>query len=221
MQLDFEYSRTEHATCLSLVQVDVWSGIADHTGMADHSSPDYELAETLRFDSPAQFKALFDETRSQIIDLLSERAATIKELADTLEKPKGTIGHHVGALADAGLIRVVRTKKVRAIEAKYYGRTARTFLLDPLVKDDVVLAPGFFLTAAAAEYADPPTDAIDALSTLRYARIPETKAAEWADRLVELSEEFIAESRAGETTYGLVIGFYPTDRSHLPDLESS
>jgi len=185
--------------------------------MADHTVPDYELADALRFDRPDQFKALFQETRSQIIDLLNERSATIKELADTLGKPKGTIGHHVGALAEAGLIHVVRTEKVRAIEAKYYGRTARTFLLDPLVKDDVDLAPGFFLTTAATEYAEAADAKSDPLSTLRYARIPDSRAAEWMQRLVDLSEEFIDEERSGETTYGLVIGFYPTDRPHLPD----
>lgn len=189
--------------------------------MADHSSPDYELADTLRFDRPAQFKAVFDETRSQIIDLLNERSATIKQLADTLNKPKGTIGHHVGVLAEAGLIHVVRTEKVRAIEAKYYGRTARTFLLDPLVREDVDLAPGFFLTTAAAEYAQAPVDLSRTVSTLRYARIPEHRATEWVQRLIDLSEEFIGEPRAGETTYGFVIGFYPTDRRHLPDLDGS
>ena len=87
LQLDFLCSRTGQST-----RVDKWSGIADHTGIADHNAPDYELADTLRFDRPAQFRALFDETRSQIIDLLNERAATIKELADTLDKPKvGTL----------------------------------------------------------------------------------------------------------------------------------
>ena len=188
--------------------------------MADHSTPNYDLADTLRFDSPAQYRALFEDTRSQIINLLNERSATIKELADTLGKPKGTIGHHVGVLAEAGLIRVVRTEMVRAIEAKYYGRTARTFLLDPLVKDDIDLAPGFFLTTAAAEYAGAVSGKTEPLSTLRHARIPESKAAEWAARLIEISKEFIAETPSGETTYGLVIGFYPTDRPHLPNSET-
>lgn len=193
--------------------------------MADHNAPDYQLADTLRLDSPDQFKALFDETRSQIIGLLNERAATIKELSDTLDKPKGTIGHHVGALADAGLIRVVRTKKVRAIEAKYYGRTARTFLLDQVAKDGVDLAPGHFLTTAATEYSEAAVgdEYPDSgpLSTLRYARIPESRAAEWVQRLVALSEEFAGDQRGGETTYGFVIGFYPTDRPHLPDSKAT
>src|SRR5699024_6907351 len=68
--------------------------------------------------------------RQEIIQLLSERAATITELAAALDKPKGTVGHHMQVLADAGLVRVVRTEKVRALQAKYWGRTARIFFYE-------------------------------------------------------------------------------------------
>ncbi|MDH3190613.1 MAG: winged helix-turn-helix domain-containing protein, partial [Acidimicrobiia bacterium] len=90
--------------------------------MTDDLSPDYELSETMPLETVEQFKALFDDTRMQIADLLLERAATTSEIAETLSKPKGTVGHHLSVMEEAGLIRVVRTKKVRAVEAKYYGR---------------------------------------------------------------------------------------------------
>ena len=187
--------------------------------------PDYELDETLEVDSIEMFRAVFDETRMQITDLLTERAATISEIADTLGKPKGTIGHHVQVLEEAGLIHVVRTKKVRAIEAKYYGRVARTFLLTSQVKDiDVGISPDYFLTSAAADYANAAhthEDEMPMMSTLRYARIPEERAREWVLRLGELTQEFVADVREGETTYGMLVAFYPTDRPHLPDREES
>lgn len=194
--------------------------MTDHTGMTDHKAPDYDLDTFLTLDSPEQFKALFEETRLKIVDLLLERAATIKELAETLDKPKGTIGHHVGVLEEAGLIRVVRTKMVRAIEAKYYGRVARTYWLAD--KDDVGfgLAPDHFLQSAAVEFAKIEDPSVGTLSTLRYARIPEDRADEWVARLTELVHEFTAEERGGETTYGLLIAMYPTDRPHLPDTEA-
>ncbi len=201
-------------------QLDKRTGITDHTGMADHMAPDYDLPETLALEEPSQYQALFEETRLQICDLLLERAATIKELAETLDRPKGTVGHHVGVLEHAGLIRVVRTKKVRAIEAKYYGRTARTFLLGE-AKGDIDLAPDHFLKTAALEYAQSvaahpqPVDA-GPLSTLRYARIPEDRVQEWHDRLVDLAQEFTKEPRSGDTVHGLLIAFYPTGRPHLP-----
>jgi predicted ArsR family transcriptional regulator len=61
--------------------------------------------------------------------LLRERAASTSELAATLETPKGTVGHHLKVLEAAGLVRVVRTRKVRALTEKYYGRVARLFVL--------------------------------------------------------------------------------------------
>jgi DNA-binding transcriptional ArsR family regulator len=186
--------------------------------MADHSSPDYELQPTLQFDVPNQYRALFEDTRLRIVDLLLERAATIKELSETLAKPKGTIGHHVSVLEQAGLIHVVRTKMVRAIEAKYYGRTARTYLIGDESDAGFELAPDHFLTSAAREFAhSPKDDPAGPLSTLRYARIPSERAREWADRLIELTQDFAAEARGGETTYGLLVAMYPTDRPHLPD----
>lgn len=200
--------------------LDLWSGIADHTGMADHKAPDYELEPILRVDQPGQFKALFEETRLKIVDLLLERAATIKELADTLGKPKGTIGHHVSALEEAGLIRVVRTKMVRAIEAKYYGRVARTYYLADEIDAGFEIAPDHFLQSAAVEFARVEEAPSGILSTLRYARIPDERADEWVERLTELAQEFTAEERGGETTYGLLLAMYPTDRPHLPDVES-
>jgi DNA-binding transcriptional ArsR family regulator len=192
--------------------------------MADHRAPDYELAETLSMETPDQFKALFEATRRQILQLLLERAATISELAATLDIPKGTIGHHIGVLEETGLIRVVRTKKVRAIEAKYYGRTARTFILTSKVDSGIEISPDFFITTAAAEFAEStdarPEDVETTMSTLRYARIPDDVAAEWVLRLGELTHEFTAERGGGETTYGMLVAFYPTNRPHLPDIES-
>jgi hypothetical protein len=57
------------------------------------------------------------------------------------------------------------------------------------------------------------------MSTLRYARIPDDRASEWLLRLGELTQEFVSETRAGETTYGLLVAFYPTKRPHLPDFD--
>lgn len=185
--------------------------------MADHKAPDYDLEPTLELETDEQFRALFEETRHRIVDLLLERAATIKELADTLDKPKGTVGHHVSALEDAGLIRVVRTKKVRAITAKYYGRTARTYVITDTPGSSVEIGPNHFLIEAANEYARASPDDPGLLSTLRHARVPTERAEEWNARLTELAAEFTTEERGGDTTYGLLIALYPTDWPHLPD----
>jgi DNA-binding transcriptional ArsR family regulator len=182
--------------------------------MPDHSAPDYDLAATLTLAEPVQYRALFEPTRSQIASLLLDRAATTSELAEILEKPKGTIGFHLKALESAGLVRVVRTRRVRALEAKYYGRTARVFLFEPVGKAEGAIAGQF---RQAADEAGAVSAGIDlpVNGGVRYARIPASRAQAWSDRVHALLDEFDREPRVGEQVFGLVVGIYPTDRPRL------
>ena len=91
------------------------------------SPPDYDLADRIALTKPSQVKAIGHPLRTTILGLLHERAATVTELAVAVERPKSTVAHHVKVLAEAGLVRVVRTRRVRAIEERFYGRTARMF----------------------------------------------------------------------------------------------
>ncbi len=179
--------------------------------MADHT-PDYPLDDELTLGDAAQYRALFEPTRMEIIRLIGQRAATVSQLAEALDKPKGTIGHHVDALAAAGLARVVRTEQVRAIEAKYWGRTARTFLYGGF-DDPGVIVPSPLRTAAD-EFAG--TGGVG-VAAVRYAQIPDDRAEEWARRLGDLAAEFGSQGPGGTTTYGLVVGLYPTDRPTFPE----
>ena len=77
---------------------------------------------------PEQLRALADELRGRIVSLLREHAWSTQQLAGELGLPKGTVGHHLKVLERAGLIRVVHTRKVRAMTEKFYGRVARLFL---------------------------------------------------------------------------------------------
>ena len=89
-----------------------------------------------------QLRALGDFTRGRIIGLLGQRAASTTELAAALDMPKGTVGHHVKVLEKAGLVRVVRTRQVRALTEKYYGRVARLFELKGVDDDKVYVLMG-------------------------------------------------------------------------------
>ena len=84
-------------------------------------------SEDVEVSTPARLRAMADPLRSTLLDLLLERAATVSELAAAVRRPKSTVAHHVNVLVDAGLLRVVRTRRVRAIDERYYGRTARLF----------------------------------------------------------------------------------------------
>src|SRR6266536_5552624 len=91
----------------------------------DRPIPDYELADQIIVTEPAQLRAMADPLRATILDLLLERAATVAELAAAVGRPKSTVAHHVNVLLDVGMLRVVRTRRVRAIDERYYGRTDR------------------------------------------------------------------------------------------------
>ena len=76
-----------------------------------------------------QLRALADDVRLRIVALLRERAASTTELAEQIGLAKGTISHHLKVLEGAGLIRVVRTRRVRAMTESFYGRVARLFVM--------------------------------------------------------------------------------------------
>lgn len=182
--------------------------------MTDDSAPDYGLAAALELTHPGQYRALFEPTRTHIVNLLLDRAATTSELAQILAKPKGTIGFHLKTLEAAGLVRVVRTRRVRALEAKYYGRTARVFLFEPVGEAEGAVA-GQFRQAADEAAAVPAGVDLPLNGGVRYARIPADRAQAWSDRVHALLDEFDREPRAGEQAFGLVVGIYPTDRPRL------
>jgi DNA-binding transcriptional ArsR family regulator len=176
---------------------------------------DYELDEILEVRRPDQFRAVGDPTRQRIISLLSERAATTSQLAEALGQPKGSVGHHLKVLEEAGLIRVVRTRQVRAITEKYYGRTARLFMF----MDDSSLETVDFLRQAMNERVLPEMPAVG-ITTLRHARIPAEKVREFNRRVEELADEFAGlESVPGERVYGFLAGTFLTDLPELPEGE--
>jgi len=168
---------------------------------------DYSLDDFVQASTPEQIKALGDATRGTILDLLLERAATTSQLADALEKPKGTVGYHLNVLADAGLIRVVRRRKVRAMTEKYYGRVGRTIVFSPQNVDD----PRMFMLEEAIQEATHNPEHPLPFTTIRRVRIPMDRAVEFGHRVLELAEEFVALPRGGDTVYGFVAGVYPTD----------
>jgi DNA-binding transcriptional ArsR family regulator len=179
--------------------------------------PDYDLEEMVVVTAPAQLRALAEPLRATLLELLLERAATVTEMAQAVQRPKSTVAYHVNLLVGAGLLRVVRTHRVRAIEERYYGRVARTIYIgvlnSPVDKQIVKAING--LAQAAAEAA--PAHAADELRcTLLHARIPiEDVRGFWAE-VQELARRFAQIPRSGEQVYGFAAGLYPTDAPTLP-----
>ena len=186
--------------------------------MADNPQPpDYELADRIALTEPSQVKAIGHPLRTTILHLLHERAATVSELAAALERPKSTVAHHVKVLVENGLVQVVRTRRVRAIEERFYGRTARLFYVGVEHGPEGEEMPRDFndFAVAASESAQAFLDG-KLWGFIRHARISEGQAEEFWERIAELTTEFDRLPRSGDTMYGFAVGVYPTDLPTLP-----
>jgi DNA-binding transcriptional ArsR family regulator len=180
--------------------------------------PDYDLEELVVVTAPEQLRALADPLRGTLLELVLERAATVTELAHAVDRPKGTVAYHVNLLVDAGLLRVVRTRRVRAIDERYYGRVARTFYVGVLNRpeDKQVVAAINGLAEAAAESAA--AHAADELRCLLvHARIPIEEVRNFWAQVQEVARQFSQIPRSGDQAYGFVAGLYPTDAPTLPE----
>src|ERR1700691_1626034 len=189
--------------------------MSSNTQVPDAQVPDYDLEDLRVVSSPRELRAMAHPLRATLLDLLLERAATVGELAAAVGRPAGTVAHHVGVLADAGMLKVVRTRRVRAIDERVYGRAARIFYVGVIRPEQARLLTND-LSVAAAE-SGPAHEADDLRAVIRHARIPHERGAESWDRVAELTHEFTRLPRSGDTVYGFAAGLYPTEYPTLPE----
>jgi DNA-binding transcriptional ArsR family regulator len=171
--------------------------------------PDYDMADSLDLTTAEQHRAVGNLVRFQLLGLLNDRATTITQLAAELGILKGSVSYHVRVLEQAGLIRVVRTRKVRGVVERYYGRTARRYELD---RADPPLdgSPLMLRTMAAELEQRPPGGAESDIVSTGHARLDPARAADFARRLAELFEEFRGETTIDQPMYGLAVAFFRT-----------
>ena len=200
--------------------------MSDEAGSAHR---DYDLAEVLDVDTPERLKALGDPLRSHICDIVLERAMSVTELAERVGRPRGSVAYHVDVLVDAGLLQVTHTRQVRAIEERFYGRAARTFLLPDTPGDQPLLREMLaeYDDDAARRLADAHRagggdDTVGPVfTTYRRVRIPPERAAEYSRRLNALVLELVDEPRRGGVEFGCYVSLFPTNRpsGHTTDRE--
>jgi DNA-binding transcriptional ArsR family regulator len=172
--------------------------------------PDYDAPDTLLVTNREQLRAIADDLRTKIIALIRDRARSIQELSHELELPKGTVGHHVKVLEQAGLIHVVRTRQVRAVTEKFYGRTARLFLFEVEDAEDMRAIGASALRQASYEL----ELASDRASWgFVRSRLTSADAKRFERRLKRLIEDFRAAESPEGAAHALVSGFWPAEPS--------
>ncbi len=168
---------------------------------------DYEAEETLVVSEPEQLRALADDLRAGIVSLLRSRARSTQELARELGIPKGTIGHHLKVLERAGLVKVVRTRQVRAVTEKFYGRTAYLFLFAAEdAADERSVAASLFRQAAREIDASPRV----ATFGQAMANLAPRDVARLEKRLKRLMDDFTAAGVPGGAPYRMTVAMYET-----------
>jgi DNA-binding transcriptional ArsR family regulator len=177
--------------------------------------PDYELEDVRVVTSPQELRAMGHRVRSRVLDLVLDRAATVNELAKAIGRPPSTVAYHVNVLVAADMLKVVRTRKVRAIEERFYGRTARIFYVGAIEPELAAKLPN--LLAVAAANSRPAHEADQLRAILRRARIPNERAAEFWERVMALVQEYGQIPRSGEMVFAFVAGLYPNEYPSLPE----
>ena len=161
--------------------------------------PGYDLADRLVVTRAEQVRALAHPLRTTVLGLLGERAASVAELAQATGRPKGTVAHHVGVLHRAGLVQVVRTRRVRAVEERFYGRAARTVTIAVQGADLPTDQNDFVVAATESRDAE---EQRRLWSFIRHARLDADRVDEFWLRIRDLVEEFDRLPRAARRPTG-------------------
>ena len=180
---------------------------------------DYEAEEVFVVDTPERLRALAHELRGRIVVLLRERAASTSELAEALGVPKGTVGHHVKVLERAGLIRVVATRRVRAVTERFYGRVGRLFLIsshDATAEWKDATFAAMMLRHGAEEIPRTAPDPDLMTAGLAHARLRPADARRLIKRLDKLFVDFRAAENPAGVPFGFAAAMYPV-RPALPE----
>lgn len=111
-------------------------------------------------------------------------------------------------LESAGLIRVVRTRKVRAVTEKFYGRTARLFLYQTEDPEDSRTISALTLRQAASEVER--AGILTGFGLVR-ARLTKKEMERFERRAKKLMDDFRLADRAGGTPSSLTAGIWAAE----------
>jgi DNA-binding transcriptional ArsR family regulator len=158
------------------------------------SSPDDEATMVA---TPQQYRALGHPVRHRLLFALGQQAATLSRLAADLGISKGSAGHHLKILREAGLVHLDHTRQVRGGTEQYFKRSMKRLRYDTGETTKTVLA------AVADEII---SDEADPLVLVRNLRLTQAQA----ERLRETLEEFVHDLQDDESgsRHGVLVGLY-------------
>lgn len=117
---------------------------------------------------PQKAKALENDVRAKILDMLADKEMTIEQMHEELErrgedKAETTVRHHVNVLKDAGMVELARLEEAGGGTRKYYRSNTRVFSYELPEDTETTLADaadatrdelGTFLETLFADHGD-------------------------------------------------------------------
>lgn len=165
-----------------------------------------------------QVAALGNLARFRLLGVLAVRAATVSQLAVELDLLKGSASHHLKVLSGAGMVRVVRTAKVRGGTERYWGRVARVF--DVVAANPAHDRRGMALRTVAEDLDAAPVDADQQLVITRL-RLDAGAYQRLRERIAALVAAAEADQDPGAPVANLTIALYRTATTARTDAETA
>lgn len=173
--------------------------------------PTDDLPETFHVTTDDQLRAVSNLTRHRIMAVLRFEPATITQIAQRVGLAKGSSSYHVRLLERAGLVKVVRTRKVRGVTERYYAMAARSIMLP----DPGPGQPDVLLRNAVADLEASPADG-ERHVRMAHLRLTEEQFTELGERLQALADEYRALSDPSLPDASLVFAlFQPAPRRQV------
>jgi predicted transcriptional regulator len=174
--------------------------------------PADEPSGTMHLTTDEQLRAVSNLTRHRIMAVLRFGPATITQIAGRVGVAKGSSSYHVRLLERAGLVKVVRTRKVRGVTERYYAMAARSIVLP----DPGTGGPDVLMRHAVADLEASAAD--DRQVRMAHLRLTPQQFAELGARLQQLADEYQALSDPSLPDASLVFAlFHPAPREQAEE----
>ena len=184
------------------------------------SNYDINPIPTQTLTSDEQIRAYVNPTRMTILSMLAKEKDSVSGIARQLGVHPANLTHHFKILEKTGLIELVEKRETGRNLEKYYRAKAYHFVVNAGEQpaNQKVQALSILrdnLTSALHTLGDPSDERI-VLGSLKAVRLHPEDVEEFAQKLLDLLEEF--EDHAAETGdfYSLNVSLYPTEAGNLP-----
>lgn len=164
--------------------------------------------------------ALGDLRRMKILEILTERQASVKELALVLQESPQTTNYHTKLLERAGLIEIVEKREVRGTLEKFYRAVADRFIVGDIIgKASSEFGWGLVQNfLELARYGEEETDGKGLTIYALGIQTDPARAEEFRTRLDALVQEFQGLNTNEGARYAMVATMFPIPQDVvLPD----